>query len=373
ADAKGELPVDTGFIVFNHRTYPVFTRFLKKLGVEEQDSDMSFSYYDSSANFQYSSDFPNGVFADRRNIFRPSFYAMFKDIMRFNRSVKVDFYAGRLKDKTLGQYLNANSYGGAFVRHYLTPMAAAIWSAPLKKIMDFPCDTFIRFYENHGILDMGHGVEWKTVKGGSQTYVRSFLNGFKGMVYTSRAAVEIERADGVNIRLSDGTTEIADAVVIATHADQALRLLKDPTADERRLLGPWQYSKNHTALHTDPSRMPSSRRAWVSWNYIKSEKHDFSSPVSLTYYMNRLQRLSASRDYFVSLNQKGLMGEDRIVYQTYYEHPQYDFSSIDTQKSLPSLNGPGNTYFCGSYFGYGFHEDGARAALSVCERLGATL
>jgi len=373
-EGGGSFGVDTGFIVFNDRTYPNFSRFLARLGVDAQDSDMSFSYYDPFRRVMYSSDMPGGLFADRRNIFRPSFYRMAMDIGRFNASARRDFRAGVLAGITLGEYLRRGAYGSAFIDNYFLPMAAAIWSAPTGKVMDFPCETFIRFYENHGILDLGHGVRWKTVSGGSNAYVRAFLKSFKGSVRMSSAVTGIERGDGkVFLTLADGSVESADAVVVATHADQALALLRDPTPDEKGLLGAWTYSKNHTALHTDAGRMPASRRAWVSWNYIQTGGADRRSPVSLTYYMNRLQRLRAGREYFVSLNQSDLTRKDAVIYETVYEHPQYDFASMKTQPLLPGLNGRRNTYFCGSYFGYGFHEDGARSAAAACDLLGASL
>ena len=372
-EGESGLPVDTGFIVFNDRTYPVFTRFLSRLGVSSQDSDMSFSYYNKAKNVMYSSDVPNGLFADRRNIVNLSFYRMFADIARFNKTAKKDFEEGRLGEITLGEYLQRGQYGEPFINYYFVPAAAAIWSAPSAKIMDFPCETFIRFYKNHGILDLGLGVQWKTIAGGSQTYVRAFLESFKGTVHTSRGAVGIERKDKVNIYLSDGSLRAYDAVVIAAHADQALNLLKDPTDREKRLLGPWRYSKNDTVLHKDKGRMPRSMRAWTSWNYIQDEKGDAESPVSLTYYMNRLQRLRSKDKYFVSLNQSNMIQRDKVVYETVYEHPRYDFSSMNTQPDLDSLNGVNNTYFCGSYFGYGFHEDGARSAVLACEKLGVSL
>ncbi|MBF0253118.1 MAG: FAD-dependent oxidoreductase [Candidatus Omnitrophica bacterium] len=367
-----KIAVDTGFIVFNEKTYPNFCKFIKKLGVSYVDSDMSFSYHENNPLFYYSSDLWNGLFAQRSNIFNAKFYGLVKDISAFNENAKKDIVKGNTKEKTLGEYIDNYGYGEFFRKKYLYPMAAAIWSSPDKEISSFPCDSFLRFFNNHGLLDVNKGPKWKTIDGGSSSYIEYFKNIFSGKILKGIGVTGVSRGDKVKVFLENGDIHDFDKAVIAVHADQAISMLKDPTPDEKRLLGKWTYSKNDTVLHNDDALMPPFKRAWASWNY-RNVPEEGAGRVNVTYYMNRLQKFIGTDNYFVSLNQSRQIKEDKKIFETVYEHPQYTFESMETQKELQKLNGVKNTYFCGSYFGYGFHEDGIRSSVESLKDLGASL
>ena len=361
------IPVDTGFIVFNYKTYPLFTKFLEQLSVEVIDAPMSFSYYNKSKRFQYSSVIPKGIFADKKNIFRLFFWKMLREITVFNKQAQKDLHDGTLAEVTIGEYLYRHKFSHAFRDYYLLPMAAAIWSSPKEAITDFPCESFLRFYENHGLLSVFDQPQWKTVKGGSQCYVRAFQDSFKGEVYLNEQIRSVKRTEGsVVLTTGAGKQHEYDAVVIAAHADQAFAMLEDPSDAEKQLLGPWEYSENDTVLHSDSSLMPPSRNAWASWNYYDVSEQSGSKAV-LTYYMNILQDLKAASDYLVSLNSTECIDKNNIIYQTMYEHPVYNKEALRTQHQLPLMLPERRTFFCGSYCGYGFHEDAVRSAVMVAE------
>ncbi|MFZ5565076.1 MAG: NAD(P)/FAD-dependent oxidoreductase [Thermodesulfobacteriota bacterium] len=367
-----QIPVDTGFIVFNDRTYPHFTTFLKQLKVAAADAPMSFGYYNRAKDVQFCSRVPGGVFADRKNLVRPWYWRMIGEILRFNRQARRDLAGGRLGDMTLGQYLSANRYSAAFQDYYLLPMAGAIWSSPAGQITRFPCESFFRFYDNHGLLSTTDHPQWKTICNGSVQYVRAFEKVFTGQVRLKAAISHVARtAEGVAVITADGHREVFDAAVIAAHADQALTMLEDPDDTEKTVLGAWTYSRNTTVLHTDRSLMPPLTRAWAAWNYMDDGTP--ASRVALTYYMNLLQGLPGGTDFFVTLNAPWPINSDTIAYQVLYEHPIYDTAALRSQKHLPLMRPERNTFFCGSYCGYGFHEDGTRAAVDVARHLGVEL
>lgn len=366
--------VDTGFIVMNHRNYPVFTRLLDQLKVTLRDSEMSFSYHDEASGLQYSGGGLNGLFGQRRNLFNPAFYRMVRDVFRFFRQAQGDLHAGRMNDITLGDYLKGGGYGDYFIRHHIIPMGAAIWSTPCEEMMQFPAASFARFFENHGLLTVNDRPQWKTIVGGSRTYVDRILGEFKGTLRLNSPAKEIRRlADRVTVRAADRAPESFDQVVIAAHADEALALLADPSDDERRLLGRWRYADNHTVLHHDAGVMPPLRRIWASWNYTREKTADADGPATLTYHMNRLQGLTTTRPYFVTLNRQAPFPEHTVVREIDYDHPTYTRESMATQKELPRLNGAQRTWFCGAYFGYGFHEDAIRSGIDVARSFGIDL
>jgi predicted NAD/FAD-binding protein len=365
------LPVDTGFIVLNDRTYPVLNRFLNALGVAIRKSDMSFSYFDEESGFQYASSNLNSLFAQRRNLMALGYWAMLAEIVLFNRMVSKRLANRTLEHLTLGQFLRRFRFSKRFREQYLFPMVAAIWSAPDLEVDRFPMLTFARFFNNHGLLTIRDHPQWYFVAGGSHSYVKAFLKQFQGTVLTRTPTASIQRSgDGARITLEDGSSETFDKVVIAAHADEALQLLADPSDDERRLLGAWRYSVNQTVLHSDPDWMPSNPNAWASWNVFRARQSRGDAPVTLTYYMNRLQELETPRPYLVTLNPYRPIAEKLIIDQMIYTHPIYTFDSLRTQAELPALNGVRHTYFCGSYFGYGFHEDAARSGLQVAAALG---
>jgi predicted NAD/FAD-binding protein len=296
---------------------------------------------------------------------------MLAEILLFNRRVRDRLKKGRLADVTLGQFLRRFRFSARFREQYLFPMVAAIWSAPDVEVDRFPMLTFARFFDNHGLLTIHRHPQWYYVAGGSHSYVKAFLDQFQGEVFTRADIVSIQRStDSVILNHDDGSTQTVDRLVIATHADEACRLLADPSDEERRLLGAWRYSTNQTYLHTDPAWMPSNPKAWASWNIIRGTRSDSGSPVTLTYHMNRLQQLKTRNQYLVTLNPFKPIAEEKIIAQMTYTHPVFTFDSLGTQPDLARLNGVRNTFFCGSYFGYGFHEDAARSGVQAASAMG---
>jgi len=367
-------PVDTGFIVLNDRTYPLFNRLLARLGVATRATDMSFSYACRRTGMEYASRNLGALFAQRRTLFDPGHLHMLAEILRFNRLVRRRLATGRLAGTTLGRFLRVHGFGPRFRERYLIPMVAAIWSAPDAEAADFPMAAFARFFENHGLLTVTDQPQWRFVAGGSHRYMQAFARAFTGTLHLSAPVAGIRRrVEGVRLTLADGTVHDHDRVVIPAHADEALRLLEDPSPDERRLLSAWRYSRNRVILHTDPVWMPANRRAWASWNYLRAIEGSGRSPVTVTYHMNRLQRLATVNDYFVTLNPPHLPAAGRLVAEMTYHHPTYTSASLATQGELARLNGRRHTDFCGSYFAYGFHEDAVRSAVAVAARFGIEL
>ncbi len=365
--------VDTGFIVLNDRTYPNFTQFLSRLQVPIRSSDMSFGFYDESTALCYAGNNLNGIFAQPKNILKPAFYRMLWDIRRFGKEGESDLGHGGY-EATLGKYLSAKKFSQNMINDYLLPMGSAIWSTPPGEIGDFPTESFLSIFKNHGLLDLSDRPQWQTVVGGSHTYIRAFLKSFKGTVKTNQSSVSIARlSNSVKIQFRDQPPEQFDKVIVAVHADEALALLQDPSAEEKRLLSPWQYQKNHTVLHTDISVMPPYRAAWASWNYTREAGSGPQGKTSLTYDMNRLQGFKTQKRYWVTLNRATAIEPASILREFNYTHPSYTLASVKTQSSLPGLNGTRNTYFCGSYFGYGFHEDAVKSAVVVSRSLGGNL
>lgn len=360
--------VDTGFIVMNDRNYPIFTRFLNEMQVPRQDSDMSFSFSCRQTGFEYNGSNLNTLFAQRRNLLNPGFIRMLRDIMRFNKQALAD--VGQLGDISLGDYLADFGFRSDMVQRYVVPMGAAIWSTSMEEMMAFPASTFIRFFDNHGLLTIKDRPQWQTLVGGSRAYVEAFTDSFSGTIRTGVELAGLHRAtDQVTLRHTSGEHETFDHVVIATHADQALELLDDPSPEETQHLGAWAYSRNHTVLHTDAGRMPRIKRSWASWNVIRQDGSAASRPVHLTYDMNRLQNLSTKQNYFVTLNDPSAWRDEDVIREMTYQHPLFTRAALASQPHLPSLNGVKRTWFCGSYFGYGFHEDAFRSGIQVGEAL----
>lgn len=366
-------PVDTGFIVMNHRNYPLMTRLLEQLGVELRDSDMSFGYHDEKTGFQYCGTDLNTMFAQRSNLLRPAFYGMIIQILRFFKHAVSDLESGRLEGLTLGDYLRQGGYGNMFMDHHILPMGSAIWSTPDARMLEFPAASFVQFFRNHGLLSVDDRPQWRTVVGGSQVYVKKILAGLRNPPRVNAGVTSVRRGEGRVTVAWAGGEESFDRVVIAAHADEALGMLADPSDDEKRLLGPWRYTQNRTVLHTDAAVMPPNRRAWASWNSTREFKADASQPLSLTYDMNRLQGLVTRDPLFVTLNRAGRIAPERILKDINYTHPSYAFDSMKTQAELPKLNGTRGTFFCGSYFGYGFHEDGVKSGVEVAKAFGMDL
>jgi predicted NAD/FAD-binding protein len=368
-------PVDTGFIVCNDTTYPNFHRFLAELGVQWRWSDMSFGYHDENTGLQYAGTDLSGLFAQRGNLLSPSFWSLIASVVRFNAPAITDLESGALKGLTLGDYLSRRRFGAAFTERYILPIGAAVWSTGLGGMLDFPAETFVRFFKNHGLLSLTERARWQTVVGGSHSYLKAFRARFDGEIVSGSPVVALRRlaAGGVEVTAQGSPARVFDRAVVAAHADEALKLLIDPSEDERALLGAWTYSKNRTVLHTDDSLMPGNRRAWASWNYRRVRGEDGGGPVSLTYDMTRLQGLAARKRYFVTLNPRREPAREAVLRELTYMHPIFNFTSLASQASLPALNGARSTWYCGSYFGYGFHEDAVKSALAVAADFSKTL
>ena len=363
--------VDTGFIVFNEATYPLFIAFLDHLGVASRATEMSFGFHCRETGFTYAGNNLNGVFSQRANLVSPRFWRFLLEIGRFCRQAEADL-AGDADLGTLADYLARHRFQPFMADHYLAPMAAAIWSTPAGRVTAFPARSFLRFFKNHGLLDLRHRPRWRTVSGGSHSYVRAFRDRFRGAIRLDSPVQQVRRADdGVELAFADRSAERFDAVVVAAHADQALRLLADPSADESRLLGAWRYELNTTVLHTDTSVLPPAERAWACWNFRRERGDQGERPVYVTYSMNLLQGLTTRRHYLVTLNRPGGYDEGQVLARMDYHHPLYTDASMATQAALPSLNGVRRTWFCGSYFGYGFHEDAVRSAHQAVAHLQA--
>ncbi|SHF95305.1 Predicted NAD/FAD-binding protein [Desulfacinum infernum DSM 9756] len=368
------LAVDTGFIVLNRRTYPNLLRFFRQLDVAVAKTDMAFSYWDRAQDFYSAGTGWAGLLAQPRNLKNPRFLRLILGIPRFLAQTRKKLLSGALKGLTLNEYLQREGFSAPVIHDFVLPMAAAIWSTPTARVGDFPAESFARFYDNHGLLSLIRRPSWYYVRGGSHRYVQAFLKRFTGTVLTGHPVREVRRhADAVTVVDHNGTAHSFDAVVIAAHADEALAMLADPSDDERALLSQWQYNRNRTVLHRDPSYLPPKSGVWAAWNFLKNTGPQGAQPLTLTYYMNRLQKLPTPTPYCVTLNPFDSQPVQEEVAAFDDTHPMYTFEAMETQKNLDKLNGVRRTYFCGAYFGYGFHEDGVRSALAVARHFGLEL
>jgi predicted NAD/FAD-binding protein len=365
----GKVPVDMGFIVFNPPNYPNLTALFRHLEVPTQPSEMSFAVSLRGGALEYAGTDLGGLFAQKRNLVRPRFWAMLRDLARFYREAAGD--AARLAGETsLGHYLDAHGYGDAFIRDHLLPMAAAIWSAPAERMADHPAAAFIRFCDNHGLLRLRDRPEWRTVTGGSRVYVQRLTAGYADRIRLGCGVRSVRRlSHGVRVHDTRGVDADYDHVVIAAHSDQALAMLADPSEAECALLGAIGYGANEGVMHRDRALMPRRRRAWSSWNYIGARAGD-PDAMCASYWMNRLQGLRATPDVFVTLNPVRAPDPATVIHRESFTHPQFDAAALRAQRDLWSLQGRRNTWFCGAWFGAGFHEDGLQAGLAVAEALG---
>jgi uncharacterized protein len=362
--------VDTGFIVFNENTYPNFMALMQRLGVTWQPSNMSFSVQCQKTGLYYSPSTVNSVFAQRKNLLRPSFYRMLSDALRFRREaselIETDDYS-----VTLQAYLDKKRYSAAFIDNFIIPMGGAIWSADPFQFRQFPARYLVEFFNNHGVLNIGDQPQWLVIKGGSRQYIQPLTQPFSERIHLNTPVQSIKRfEDHVSIT-AKGETASFDQVVLAVHSDQALKMLADPTEMEQDVLGVIPYQENLAVLHRDASLLPPKRIAWASWNYHipKNEK----GRVALTYYMNRLQTLNAPEEFCVTLNMPESIHPQKTIESLIYHHPVYDPNSLKARRRQDELNGQNRTYYCGAYWGYGFHEDGVNSALAVCEHFGKHL
>ena len=368
ATADGDVPVDTGFIVYNEQNYPNLSAFFRHLGVATSSSSMGFAVSIEQGRREYSGRHLNGLFGQRLNIVRPEHWQLVGDILRFFRDAQKQV-ASCSDDLTIAQFLDRFGYSRVFVEDHILPLSAAIWSTPSRGMLQFPARSFIEFFANHSLLQVGNRPVWRTVLGGSREYVSRLVSsgGFQTQVDCPIQTV-VRHAQGVEIFLQDGSRRSFDQVILACHADDALALLADASDNERQILGSFRYTTNHAVLHTDPTFMPKRKHLWSSWNYLRGEQGP--DALSLTYWMNRLQPLQTKTDFFVTLNPHRNFAAGSVHYRTHYEHPLFDARAVAAQKRLWQVQGTQRTWFAGAWMGYGFHEDGLQAGLEIAERIG---
>lgn len=370
-DPRGAFPVDTGFMVFNPRNYPLLCGLFEYLGVASYATEMSFAASLDGGRLEYSGSDLNGIFGQRRNLLSPGFLRMLADIVRFNAAAKRFLQRRSGGTLSLGDFLVRGRYGERFANHYLLPMAAAIWSSPTERMRDFPFLSFARFFNNHGLLDLADRPEWRTVRGGSQVYVQRMLAQMRGSVRTDTAVELVRRTpDGVEVQTARGERMHFDAVVLGCHGDEALAMIESPSRAEREILGTFRYQPNQVYVHRDPALMPLRRRVWASWNYLRGPGADPDSPVTVTYWMNSLQALPKDRDVFVSLNPLAPPRPETVIREIEYRHPVFDGAVMSAQARIGEIQGRDRLWFAGAWLGYGFHEDGLRAAVDVAGGLG---
>jgi len=363
--------VDTGFIVFNERTYPNFIKLLERLGVPSQPSVMSFSVTSERSGLEYCATNLDTLFAQRRNLISLPFWGMLRDIFRFKRDSR-QLYTSNDMSLTLGSYLTDNGYSQSFIEDFLVPMGTAIWSADPLRFLEFPVAAFVQFFSNHGFLNVVDQPQWRVVRGGSRQYIEPLTRPFRQRVRLSSPVERVRRQAGrVEITVRGGQPEQFDRVVLACHSDQALIMLADPSDGELELLTAIPYQRNDTVLHTDSSLLPALPRARASWNcHIPRQERD---SVSLTYWMNKLQSLAAPVDFCVTLNTPEAIAPERIIRRMVYHHPVYSTAAFEAQRRREEISGVNRTFFCGAYWGWGFHEDGVKSALAVCRQFGKEL
>lgn len=357
-------PVDTGFMVFNDRTYPNFCRMLELLEVPAQDSDMSFSVRCDRTGLEYQGGSLRGLFADRRNLLRPRFLKMLRDILTFNRTSLEAVKQQSIDDQTtVGQFLDQCRLGTGFREHYLLPMAGAIWSARPESILDFPAMFLVGFYKNHGLLQIRNRPQWRTIVRGARNYVSSLLEPMRDRVHLNSPVSRVQRlAEGVQVEVN-GEVHQFDEVVMATHASQTRGILVDATPDEDQVLSAFPYQMNDAVLHTDDSLLPKRKAAWASWNYLIGAEQQ--TTVSVTYDLSRLQNHASSTPILLTLNRSADIAPEKVIRSFKYDHPAYSRDSAAAQLRHGEVSGANRVHFCGAYWGFGFHEDGVKSALAV--------
>lgn len=372
--SEGRQWVDTGFIVFNQRNYPNLVSLFEYLGVPTRWSDMSFGFSLNRGAMEYACDDLGKIFAQRWRVLDPRFLQTFRQILRFTRLGPNDLAAGTMAGLSLNDWLEMRGFGGWFRERFLFPMGGAIWSTSLSEIGEFPAESFVRFFVNHDLMTgLDAAQRWRTVQGGSREYVQRLVARLGPRVQVGRPVVAVDQHQPLPVlRFGDGTSEIFDQVILATHAPQALKLLRRPDEDQSRVLGRFRTSQNLTVLHSDTALMPRRRRVWSSWNFLSDGvAADRTRPAQVTYWMNRLQGIPENRPLFVSLNPTRLPDPARTHQTLTYAHPIFDNDSLSAQREINALQGRRRVWFAGAWLGYGFHEDGLRSGLAVAEALGA--
>lgn len=364
-----QVPIDTGFIVFNHITYPNLTRLLSQLGVLTKKCEMSFGVQHKPSGLEYSGSGLGGLFAQRKNIFSPKHYRMLLQIKKFNTEAVADLDSGFVRGLSMADYCARKGFGEDFLFKYLAPMSSALWSTPTDITLQYPAEALITFFKNHGLLGLDTQYQWYTIHLGSWQYRDKLIAPFKDRIRLKTKIVSVENV-GTQVQLTteSGEKHLYDKVILAGHADQSLRALKKPSDQQTHLLSAFEYQKNIATLHTDDSVMPKKKKVWSSWNYLITEIN--GKLVATTIYcMNKLQKVSKRQEYFLSINDPGLVDPAKVLKTITYDHPIFTVAAFDAQASLPQLNEEGNIYFCGSYFRNGFHEDALYSAVKLCEQL----
>ncbi|MGR5062840.1 NAD(P)/FAD-dependent oxidoreductase [Photobacterium sp. DNB22_13_2] len=367
--ASGRYAIDTGFIVFNDRTYPNFERLLAEIGVCGKPTEMSFSVHNALNGLEYNGNNLMSMFAQKRNILNPTFYRFIFDILRFNKLAK-DLDLATEMSQTLGEFLNLHKFNRYFCENYILPMGAAIWSSTLSDMRQFPLTFFVNFFRNHGLLEVSNRPQWYVIPGGSREYVKHLIVPFEDKIRLACPVTSVKRTHGKVVVAANGINEIFDHVIFTCHSDQALNMLANSTETESQILGALKYQKNDVVLHTDASLLPKSKAAWASWNYHLGNNESGQwedKQTTLTYNMNILQGIEAPETFCVTLNQTEHIAPEKILRQFVYSHPVFSTESIEAQQRREQINGVDNTWYCGAYWYNGFHEDGVRSALDVIE------
>jgi predicted NAD/FAD-binding protein len=369
--ANGPVEVDTGFIVYNEPTYPRLTSLFAELGIETQPTEMTLGHTCGACDLEFGSRHPLSMFAQPGSLARPSHWGMIRDIRRFYGTARERLDGDVWTRQTLGEFLDAGGYGNAFRNHFLVPVVSAVWSTSAAEIMDFPVDYLLRFLDNHGLIGFGKGKPWRTVVGGSMTYVDRIIEGLPSDVLVAGdPVVDVMRgAEGVTVSNLSGRSERFDAVVMATHADVTLKLLNDADANEREALGLFEYTTNDVVLHTDASLLPRRGRARGSWNVETADCRRPADQLVMSYWMNNLQRLDTPLQYLTSVNPGERIPDDKVIVTRPMSHPKYTFNTLDGQDAIGALQGHRHTFYAGAHLGYGFHEDGCRSGFEAAERI----
>lgn len=371
-----DYKIDTGFIVCNDRTYPNFLKLLDKLGVPKQKTQMSFSVKNNASGLEYNGHDINTLFAQRRNLFKPSFWKLIREILKFNK-LATSLYENAIdEEKTLGDFLLENNFSDNFSENYILPMGAAIWSSSLKDMLVFPLQFFIQFFYNHGLLNIINRPQWYVISGGSYKYIEPMVQNFKNKIKLNSHIDFVKRTEKeIEIHFKNNEVAHFDEVIFACHSNEALALLKSPTKQEQEILSNIPYTPNEVVLHTDTGILPKRETAWASWNYLLDENKDarLNKPSCVTYNMNILQGIDSNDTFCVTLNQTALIDKDKIISKYIYHHPVFNNKSFKAQKRRDEICGKNHTHFVGAYWRNGFHEDGVHSALSVAKRFGVTL
>lgn len=370
-DEDGQpIYIDTGFMVFNFETYPHLTQLFKEINAPIKKTDMSFSVQHTESGLEYCGSGLNGLFAQRKNFFNIRHIKMLMQISRFNKESVNILDNHQYDNYSLADYIKEFNYDDDMLWKYLIPMSSAVWSTPMEDMLNFPIVTLVRFFKNHGFLGLNTQHQWYTLQNGSQAYREILIKPFKDKILTNNGVTKVIRKEkNVVIHTSDKTVHEFDKVIFASHADQTLRIIENPTEEEKQLLSPFKYQKNAAIVHTDESVMPKNKKVWSSWNYRIENKNGQQIPTTI-YWMNSLQQVSKKKNYFVSINPiPGSISKNKILKTVDYEHPLFDIAAMKAQQELYKLNKQGPLYYCGSYFKYGFHEDAFASAVELCKKL----